>query len=119
MKTINKVILFMFTCLTLSNVTTNCFFYSDDPGANVLGTTATGALIGGAAGGGRGAAIGAGVGAGVGLMSAAARSGERRRYYNDDDYYRSRRYSRRQSRRDLEAENAELRQQLQQYEVQE
>lgn len=106
--------LFIFTCLTLGNLSTQCFFYSDDPGANAFGGAATGALIGGAAGGGRGAAIGAGVGAGVGLMSAAAARDDRRRYYDNDDYYYGRRYRSRKQR--LADENAELRARLQQYE---
>lgn len=57
-------------------------FYSDDPGANVVGSTATGALIGGLAGGGRGAGIGAGVGLGIGLLSNASR----RNYQNRQEY---------------------------------
>ena len=47
--------------------------FSDDPGTNVVGTTATGALIGGIAGGGRGAGYGAAAGLGIGLLSSAAR----------------------------------------------
>jgi hypothetical protein len=116
MKIMNKVMLFIFTCLTLCNISTQCFYYSDDPGANVMGNAATGALVGGLAGGGRGAAIGAGVGLGVGAIGAAARSNDRRRY--DDGYYRDQRYSRsrRQRQRDIENENAELRARLQRYE---
>lgn len=113
MKTINKIVLFIFTCLALSNVSMHGFYYSDDPGASALGGAATGALVGGLAAGGRGAAMGAGIGAGVGLIgSAAAR--DRRRY--DDDYYYDRRPSRYSRRQRLEDENAELRQRLQQYE---
>ena len=122
MKILNKIFLFSLVCVGLSHLSTQSFFYGDDPGANAFGGAATGALIGGAAGGGRGAAIGAGVGAGMGLMSAAA-ARDRRRY--DDDYYYDRREERRRPRsyrrkqRNLEDENAELRQRLQQYENQE
>jgi len=117
MNAINKIMILIFTCLALSNASTNCFYYGDNPGAGAFGGAATGALIGGAAGGGRGAAIGAGVGAGVGLISSAAARDSRRRY--DDDYYYDRRYrsSRRPRKyRNIEAENAELRARLQQYE---
>jgi hypothetical protein len=125
MKKINKIAFFIFTCLTLSNVPTYGFYYSDDPGANVFGNAATGAAIGGIAGGGRGAAIGAGVGLGLGAMSSAAARNRRRR---DDDYYyrrrddnrnyRSERNSRpsRSRQRRLEDENADLRRRLQEYE---
>ncbi|HLC07178.1 MAG TPA: hypothetical protein VJJ26_03245 [Candidatus Babeliales bacterium] len=109
MKTVNKVMLFVFACLTLSNLPIHCF-YNDGYPSGAL----SGAAIGGLAGGRKGAAIGLGVGAGMDIMGAAARS-DRRRY--DDDYYdrdyRSSRRSRKQRMRDLENENAQLRQQLQ------
>lgn len=113
MKTINKIMLFVVTCLALSSITTNCFFYNDGYPSNTL----SGAAIGGLAGGRKGAAIGLGVGAGMDIMGAAARDDRRRRYY-DDDYYRDRSYrsSRRSRYRNLEDENADLRARLQQYE---
>lgn len=109
MKSINKIMLFVITCLALSNITTNCFFYNDGGYPN---NTLSGAAIGGLAGGRKGAAIGLGVGAGMDMMGAAARS-NRRRY---DDDYRSSRYSRKSRYRNLEDENADLRARLQQYE---
>lgn len=113
MKIINKIMLFIFTCLTLSNLTTYSFFYNDGYPSGAL----SGAAIGGLAGGRKGAAIGLGVGAFSDIAGAAARD-DRRRYYDYDDDYRDRRYSRsrRERQRDIEAENAELRARLQQYE---
>jgi len=100
----------------------SAFFPSDDPGASIMGGTATGALIGGAAGGGRGAAIGAGVGFGLGAMSAAARSGDRG-YYRERRGYIGRHRDRRslreqlndcmQENEQLRQENSQLMQQLQ------
>ena len=118
MKKINRLLSFIFMCLSLSNVSMHGFYYGDDPGANVLGGAATGALIGGAVRGGEGAAIGAGIGAGVGLMSSAAANRRRRYddYYYDRDYYRRPVPQRRLSRRQLLDRNAELEQRLQQYE---
>lgn len=110
MKKISNITLFIFTCLTLSNVATNCFYYGDDPGANVIGTAGTATLIGGAASGNRAA-----IGAGAGLMGMGAIMGAASRNKDRDPYYRR---SRRQQQRDLESENAELRQRLQQYETQ-
>lgn len=104
--------LFVFTCLTLSNLTTYGFFYND---GGYPSNTLSGAAIGGLAGGRKGAAIGLGVGAGMDMMGAAARANDRRRY---DDDYRGRRRSRRQQQRDLENENAELKARLEQYERQ-
>jgi hypothetical protein len=109
MKTISKIILLIFTCLALSNVSTNCFFYNDGGYPN---NTLSGAAIGGLAGGRKGAAIGLGVGAGMDMMGAAARS-NRGRY---DDDYRSSRRSRKPSYRDLQDENADLKARLRQYE---
>jgi hypothetical protein len=108
MKTFNKVMLFIFTCLTLSNGT-QCF-YNDGYPNNAL----TGAAIGGLAGGRKGAAIGLGVGMGADIIGSAARDDRRRRY--DDDYYYRRSSKRSRSRQRLENENAELRQRLEEYE---
>ena len=110
MKTINKIMLFVITCLALSSATTHCFFYND---GGYPSNTLSGAAIGGLAGGRKGAAIGLGVGAGMDIMGAAARS-DRRRY--DDGYYRDRSYRRSRRYRNLEDENADLRARLQQYE---
>lgn len=105
--------LFIFTCLTLSNLSTHCFFYND---SGYPSGALSGAAIGGLAGGRKGAAIGLGVGAFSDIAGAAARDDRRRRY--DDGYYREQRYSRssRQRQRDIENENAELRARLQRYE---
>ena len=115
--------LFAFACLTLTDLSINGFYYSDDPGANMFGNVATGAAIGGIAGGGRGAAIGAGVGLGLGAMSSAAANNRRRRYeedryYNDRYYddrgsYRSRHSrSRKPAYKELENENLALRREI-------
>jgi hypothetical protein len=109
MKNTNKLALFIFICLTVSNLPIYSFFYNDGGYPN---NTLSGAAIGGLAGGRKGAAIGLGVGAGMDMMGAAARNDRRRR--DDDDYY-SRKRSRR-SQRNLEDENAELRARLEQYE---
>ena len=116
MKIKNKIMLFIFTCLTLSNLSTHCFFYND---SGYPSGALSGAAIGGLAGGRKGAAIGLGVGAFSDVTRAAARD-DRRRRYDDDDYYyeRRERRSRKQRQQDLEAENAELRARLQQYENQ-
>jgi len=58
-------------------VPTASAFYSDDPGASVLGGAATGGLIGGLAGGRRGAAIGLGVGALAGGMGREGKKEEK------------------------------------------
>lgn len=125
MKKINNITLFIFICLTLSNVVVNCFYYGRDPGANFLGNVGATTMVTGAATGNKNAVIAGGALMGVGAMQgAAAESRDRDRYYRDRDYYeddynrRSSRRSRRQERRDLEDENAELRQRLQQYESQ-
>ncbi len=112
MKLTNTLALFIFTCLTISYLPINGF-YNDGYPSNAL----SGAAIGGLAGGRKGAAIGLGVGMGADMIGAAARDDRRRRRYDDDDYYNSRYRSRRPSRRDLENENADLRQRLQQYEA--
>jgi hypothetical protein len=109
MKSMNKIMLFLFTCLTLVSVT-NCLFYND--GGYPSGAL-SGAAIGGLAGGRKGAAIGLGVGAATDIMGAAARS-DRRRYDDGYESRSSRRYRKKQQR--LEDENAALRARLQQYE---
>jgi hypothetical protein len=109
MKTINKIMILVFTCLALSNELAHCFFYNNN---GYPSNTLSGAAIGGLAGGRRGAAIGLGVGAGMDMIGAAARNNDRRRY---DDDYRYRR-SRKSRYRNLEDENAELRARLQEYE---
>ena len=114
MKTINKIMLFVITCLALSNVTTNCFYYGDDPGANVIGNAGTATFLAGAATGNRRATY-AGLGLmGAGAIAGASRNSRRRRY--DDDYYRDRSYQRSSRYRNLEDENADLRARLRQYE---
>lgn len=103
MKTTNKIMLSLLTCLTLSNVTVHSFFNNNGQ-SNAL----TGAAIGGLAGGRKGAGIGLGVGMATDMMSAAAQND--RRYRDDYDREpRSSKRSRKQRQRDLENENAQLR----------
>lgn len=67
-----KRLLIMLSMIALVTSSFVYSFFSRDPGTNVIGSTATGALIGGLAGGGRGAGIGAAAGLGVGLLTSAA-----------------------------------------------
>ena len=80
-----------------------------DDASRIFGTTATGALLGGAFGGGRGAAIGAGVGAGVGLMSTAAERDRRNSRRRSAD---NREQNLRRELRDLEARRDEIQEEL-------
>lgn len=107
MKSINKILFFVFSCITFTNV--YCF-YND--GNNAW----RGAAIGGLAGGRKGAAIGLGVGAFSDIAS-----NRRRRYDDEDNYYynkrrkylsNNKRRTSKQSYQDLQAENEELRRQL-------
>lgn len=111
MKHINKIMLFIFACVTLSHLPTNCF-YNDGYPNNAL----SGAAIGGLAGGRRGAAIGLGVGMSADIIGAAARRDRRRR--EEEDYYRRREdeHYRSPHRQRLENENADLKRRLRQYE---
>jgi hypothetical protein len=102
MKTMKKILFFVFNCVALSNLSTHCF--SND-GNNWM----RGAVIGGAAGGRKGLYAGMATGA---VMDMGSQSRKRSRY--DDDYYYDKRRNRKnsRSRRDLERENEELRQRL-------
>jgi hypothetical protein len=113
MKSIKKVIFFLFSCIAL-NLSTHCF-YND--GNNAW----RGAAIGGLAGGRKGAAIGLGVGAFSDIASNAAADNRRRRYYDDDEDYYERRRSRKRRKleehnEDLQRENEDLRNRLNKYE---
>jgi uncharacterized protein HemX len=113
MMIISKKVLISAICATLCMSQINLFGFFNDDTSQIFGTTATGALLGGAFGGGRGAAIGAGVGAGVGIMSTAARRDRERRVQTQQ--VRSQQHSTnnlRRELRDLEARRDEIQEEL-------
>jgi len=104
MNTINKITLFLCSCIAISHLSTQCFFNGRGPN-----NAFTGAAIGGLAGGRKGAAIGLGVGAFTDVVGSAVADDNRRR--DDDEYYRYKRSKRRRKDdelEDLRRENEEL-----------
>jgi len=100
MKTMKKIIFFVFSCIAFANLPTHCFYYDGRPSGAL-----TGAAIGGLAGGRKGAAIGLGVGAFSDIASSAATNNRRRQ--SDDDYYYER-----QERRKAQKRHRSVKQQL-------
>ena len=81
MNAIKKITLFIFSCLALTNITTECLFGPPGRGSGA----ATGALVGGLAGGRTGALTGLAVGGFTDMVGAAAADDAQRRA--EAEYY--------------------------------
>src|SRR5579862_3798397 len=101
MKTMKKIIFFVFSCIAFSNAT-HCFSNNGRPNYAL-----TGALVGGAASGGSGKGFGYGLLAGAALDAATAPTYDSREYRSDDDYYYER-----QERRKAQKKHRSVKQQL-------